>query len=389
MGRSWLPKQLVLYARRWHTPFALLIPISVIAGLAMVGGFALNLVQAQSVRPLFLSASASSLLPSANIKASLPPRLPLAAQRAAKASAMSKTAAPLAPAQLPSSQPTAAQPAQQPAAEPAPPAPQSPWGVQQATCPDPSSQLLTETLESRVTVVPIVVHVLLPPCYDPAHYAYPTLYLIHGTAYEQGGWLVHGIVELSELQMGLGMLPPFIIVMPGADMRAGTASRYSWTNGGDQSYDAFFVQELMPFVEERFSTWRTREGRAIGGISRGGYWSVEIGFAHPDLFDTIGGHSPSVHSMLVGVPPDFSMLYWAQSIEALRQKRIWIDAGDRDWARVDARKLADDLAAQNIPFQLSFGDGNHEDAYWTSRLAEYLAFYSATWPHQPRPIATP
>ncbi len=343
---------------------------------------------------------ADQMLHTLEVDPATPPRPPLSVQRLAAASVMFAGASAL---EQRASFETETQPAaasDDPASHiasadrPAPDTAESAspafsWGVQQSTCPNPSSQLLTETIESDITAAPIVVHVLLPPCYDPERYEYPTLYLIHGTAYEQGGWFVHGIVELTELQMGLGVLPPFIIVMPGADMRAGEASRYSWTNGGPKSYEAFFVNELVPLVEERFSTWRASEGRAIGGISRGGYWSVEIGFAHPELFNTIGGHSPSVHSLLVGVPPGFTMLYWADSIEALRQKRIWIDAGTRDWARVDAQKLADDLSAQDIPFQLSFGDGGHEDDYWTSRLAEYLAFYSAGWPLQPRPRATP
>ncbi|MCS7324043.1 MAG: alpha/beta hydrolase-fold protein [Anaerolineae bacterium] len=248
-----------------------------------------------------------------------------------------------------------------------------------AACPSPRSQVVTEVLESRITAAPIVVHVYLPPCYAPEHQRYPVLYLIHGTAYEQGGWFVHGLPQVAETQMAIGALPPFVIVMPGADMRAGERSRYSWTNGGQGSYEDFFVNELMPFIETRYSVMTNREGRAIGGISRGGYWAIEIAFAHPDLFSAVGGHSPSVFTMLVGVPEDFSMLSWAPSVEALRGLRIWIDAGDRDWARVDAKKLAADLDAAGVPYTLDIGAGSHVDDYWTERLAEYLAFYAAEW----------
>jgi enterochelin esterase-like enzyme len=252
------------------------------------------------------------------------------------------------------------------------------------TCANPTGQLVTEVLQSKVTVVPIVVHVYLPPCYDPQHYVYPTLYLIHGTAYEQGGWLRNGITRVADVQMSLGVLPPFIIVMPGADMRAGEASKYSWTNRGRGSYEDFLVNELVPYIEANYSTWASREGRAIGGISRGGYWAIEIAFAHPDLFSVVGGHSPSVFSKLVGIPPNFSMLNYAPSVDALRALRIWLDSGDRDWARWDMKKLTDDLDAAGVPYTVDIGSGGHEDDYWTSRVPEYLAFYAADWPRAAR-----
>ncbi|GIV85816.1 MAG: hypothetical protein KatS3mg052_2823 [Candidatus Roseilinea sp.] len=252
------------------------------------------------------------------------------------------------------------------------------------SCPQPAGQIITETLDSDITVVPITVHIYLPPCYDPERYAYPTLYLIHGTAFEQGGWLYNGVPRVADVQMSLGVLPPFIIVMPGADMRAGEASRYSWTNTGPGSYDDFVVNELLPYIDQNYSTWANREGRAIGGISRGGYWSIEIAFAHPDLFSAVGGHSPSVFTRLVGVPPNFSMLSMARSIDALRDLRIWLDSGDADWAKVDMRKLMDDLDAAGVPYHAEIGEGGHEDSYWTSRVPDYLAFYAASWPHAPR-----
>ncbi len=252
------------------------------------------------------------------------------------------------------------------------------------SCPQPTGQLITETLDSNVTVVPITVHIYLPPCYDPERYAYPTLYLIHGTAFEQGGWLYDGVPRVADVQMSLGVLPPFIIVMPGADMRAGEASKYSWTNTGPGSYDDFVVNELLPYIDQNYSTWADREGRAIGGISRGGYWSIEIAFAHPDLFSAVGGHSPSVFTKLVGVPPNFSMLSMARSIDALRDLRIWLDSGDADWAKVDMRKLMGDLDAAGVPYYAEIGKGGHEDSYWTSRVPDYLAFYSASWPRVPR-----
>jgi enterochelin esterase-like enzyme len=251
-------------------------------------------------------------------------------------------------------------------------------------CPVPTGTIVTETIDSNVTVLPITVHIYLPPCYNAQEYEYPALYLIHGTEFEQGGFIENGLPRLAELQMGVGTLPPFIIVMPGADMRAGDASKYSWTNWGDGSYSDFFVNELVPFVDSKYSTWKHKEGRAIGGISRGGYWSVEIGFSHPELFSAVGGHSPSTGTMLVNMPAGFTMIQTAKSIEDLRTLRIWLDAGGDDWARVDAKNLAAELDENNVSYSLSIGQGIHEDAYWISRFTDYLNFYAQDWPRMAR-----
>jgi len=258
----------------------------------------------------------------------------------------------------------------------------------QTSCPKPVGQVLTHTLSSAITAAPITVNVYVPPCYNPNEYTYPTLYLIHGTAFEQGGWLFDGVPRVADIGMSLGTLPPFIIVMPGADMRAGDASKYSWSNTGNQSYEGFVVKELVPYIDARYSTWASREGRAIGGISRGAYWSIEIGFSNPDKFSTVGGHSPSVYTQLVGMPDHFSMLDTAKSRTALHSLRIWLDAGSDDWARIDMNKLTDDLDEAGVTYRSSIGNGAHEDAYWTSRVPEYLSYYAQSWPVKAR-VARP
>ncbi|MEM4658547.1 MAG: hypothetical protein QXX77_09035, partial [Candidatus Methanosuratincola sp.] len=53
------------------------------------------------------------------------------------------------------------------------------------------------------------------------------------------------------------------------------------------------------------------------------------------------------------------------------------------------KKLMDDLDAAGVPYYAEIGEGGHEDDYWTSRVPDYLAFYSASWPHIPRARSSP
>ena len=54
------------------------------------------------------------------------------------------------------------------------------------------------------------------------------------------------------------------------------------------SYDAI----LLDLLEQTEGRYRTNGARAIGGISRGGFWAYHLGLRFPYDFVAIGGHSP-------------------------------------------------------------------------------------------------
>ena len=131
----------------------------------------------------------------------------------------------------------------------------------------------------------------LPPCYE--HYqdrAYPVLYLLHGWPMNESHWKNLGIVAIADAWVSQNLSGPFIIVLPGVTDSDG---RYVHSSGGDNSFEGMLVAELSPLIERTYRTWNTPAGRAIGGISRGGVWSLEIGLRYPELFGIVGGQSPS------------------------------------------------------------------------------------------------
>jgi enterochelin esterase-like enzyme len=269
--------------------------------------------------------------------------------------------------------------------------PSIPASVTQASATNGCStgQLITETIQSTVLGLSLPVHVYLPPCYDGERYSYPALYLIQGSAFALGEWVVDGVPAVANEQMSKGTLAPFIVVMPGSDLNASSGGKYLYSSSGKGSWEDFMVNELVPMIEAKYSTWASREGRAIGGISRGGYWSLQIAFTHPDMFSAVGGHSPSITSnMLIGTPANFSMLSFVKSMDSLKDMRISLDAGATDWAQAGVSKLSSDLDAQGITYTVSSGDGGHEDAYWSSRVPDYLTFYAANWPKEPHAKTT-
>lgn len=217
-----------------------------------------------------------------------------------------------------------------------------------------------------------VVH--LPPCYDQyPTTAFPTLYLLHGWPMNEQHWDSLGMDELADDWIGRGLSGPFIIVMPGVTDWEG---RYVNSSGGAGSFEGMLVDELMPRVESAYRVLKTPEGRAIGGISRGGVWSLEIGMRHPELFMTLAGHSPA---LAVNNPPlSYDPFYLAQT--GLPGQRVYLDAGDLDWSRGGAVELREVLLAAGADVTYEVHEGAHVDELWHGGLADYLAFYTAVWP---------
>lgn len=257
-------------------------------------------------------------------------------------------------------------------------------------CVGQTGTLVTDTLRSELVSRPLPVHVWLPPCHDPVAHKYPALYLIQGSAYLLGQWLVHGAPQAAELLIGGGTVEPFIIVMPGSDMWVTGQGKYMWSQSGPNSWETVIADELVPMIERKYGARPDRDSRAIGGISRGGYWSIEIGFARPDVFGTVGAHSPAIsRDILIGEGSGFSMLNYAKSVDDLRTQRIWLDAGDGDWARTGMDELAGQLRSRGVAFVRTLGKGGHVDGYWTSRIDDYIAFYSRGWSYSASRAAMP
>ncbi|MBX3058784.1 MAG: hypothetical protein KF770_20155, partial [Anaerolineae bacterium] len=125
--------------------------------------------------------------------------------------------------------------------------------------------------------------------------------------------------------------------------------------------------------------WAEPAGRAIGGLSRGGYWSLEIAFRHPEMFVSVGGHSAALIDSYAG--PDINPQYTGLSND-LGDLRIYLDIGDRDYLRPNTEQLHQDMTAQGIPHTWVLNEGAHEDSYWPQHLTDYLLWYAEPWPRE-------
>ena len=264
-----------------------------------------------------------------------------------------------------------------PSSTPTPPATAQPSPTAFA-CQDRAGLVIESSFYSAITGGEVAYDIYLPPCFYDTFRRYPYVILLHGTGYDQTMWEQLGAPVDVDQGVNKGTLPPMVLVMPDGD----PLSELNDAPEG-QSYEDVILNELIPTVEADFCLWGSREGRAIGGISRGGFWAFSIALRHPDLFSALGGHSP--HFEIDNAPPAINPLDLATSANLIKLPlRIYMDNATNDYVGANAIQMSEILRERGIEHQYLINPtGNHDMDYWSAHTAEYLSFYGQAWPYDP------
>ena len=236
--------------------------------------------------------------------------------------------------------------------------------AQDVACNDVGT-LSRETYASPVGNQERRFHIYLPPCYDSTAERYPLLMLLHGSNADDLQWPLLGFLQSLETAISEGRSAPMIVLMPFGGAVANDNSFH-----GD-SYDQILLR-LLSIVSERY---RVGDARAIGGVSRGGFWAYHLGLRYPDQFVAIGGHSPFFDAD--HVPAAYNPLNLAATLPADTHLKLWLDRGTNDYAAPGIEQMHVNLQARRVPHEyLVYPGGDHSEASWSRSIDEYLAFYS-------------
>jgi len=154
--------------------------------------------------------------------------------------------------------------------------------------------LVTTPSLAKSSTTPLRVNVLLPAGYrEDESRRYPVLYALPGTSNLADVWLTN--IDTIKLTARL----PLIIVMPDGTFNADGGGFYTnWvdqtTKYGIANWETFHTAELVPWIDRNFRTIPNRTGRAIVGISQGGFGSMSYAARHPDLFGEAASFSGAV-----------------------------------------------------------------------------------------------
>jgi len=274
------------------------------------------------------------------------------------------------------------------------------------------SRIDCNALQSRILKRPVRYCVYLPSGYDAAakQRRYPVLYFLHGlgdneqTLFNSGGWTLLDDLR-SQHKMG-----DFLIVAP-------EARRSFYINSADGSvrYSDFFLQEFMPLIEKKYSLRPGRQGRAISGISMGGYGALRFAFAYPQLFSAVSAQSAalitqspqeldgaegtgvpilSVLAPVFGRPIDVRhwnennpLLLARKNAAALQRMAIYFNCGQQDNYGFErgAAELHEELAKEHVKHEYHAYPGDHSLTYFLSHFAEVMEFHSKAFGLSPQP----
>jgi enterochelin esterase-like enzyme len=231
------------------------------------------------------------------------------------------------------------------------------------------------------------VDVYLPPGYaSHPHRRYPVLYLLHGVPGRPGAFLQTvrmGVVE-DEL-VALGRARPLILVMPFGS--TGSFTDEEWANGvrRGQGWETFVARDLVHAIDTRYRTIRRASGRALAGLSEGGYGAINIALHHPREFRVV--ESWSGYERAADVAAIFGhrrllldrntpLLTLGGAAPALRRAHVffWFYSGTDDRFRRQNLAFANELRRARVPFRFFLVRGGHNWALWRGNAARaYLA----------------
>jgi putative tributyrin esterase len=268
-----------------------------------------------------------------------------------------------------------------------------------AAAPVPALSDDCRSVPSQILGRSVDVCVVLPSDYSTSSSRrFPVLYYLHGLFENEHSWIERGGQGILEGLNQSGETGEFIVVLPD-----GGKSFYVNSIDGRERYEDFFIQELVPWVDQNFRTNSTRDARGIAGDSMGGYGSLHLGMRHPDLFGSVSAQSAALLAKLPNPLPTegrwgfyakilqepfgspLNESYWesnspltlAEAAARFSGLKLYFDCGTQDRYGFDegAKDLDKILTAKRFPHEFHMREGGHGWSYLSQYMKYPLIFH--------------
>ena len=251
------------------------------------------------------------------------------------------------------------------------------------------------TLHSAALGRDVSCAVHLPPSYAEGAKTYPVVYALHGLFESSQFWQRRGLAPILDDLWARHVLPEFVVV-------AVDGGNSFFLNSPQGAYEDLVTKDAIEYAESTYRVRRERAGRALFGVSMGGYAALRIALSHPELFAAAATHSAMLLSgpprpgqgadpyqlaafaRVFGEPPDLALwkandpLDWAQKATPSSVPALSFDCGDHDRYGLGAghEELHRRLQARGIAHEFALRPGDHGYEYVRSVLPSSLEFLS-------------
>ncbi len=162
----------------------------------------------------------------------------------------------------------------------------------------PRGSIVTEMIYSNEFQCLHRVMMYLPPqYYAEPNRRFPVLYLQHGHGENETAWINQGKIHYvcDELIFDKKMTPMIIVMSNGMNFRAtSNALLLDFAIG----FERMLIQEILPFIDNRYRTLCNKENRGMAGLSMGSLQTSIITMKNQDLFSCVGLFSGFVQNPL-------------------------------------------------------------------------------------------
>src|SRR5882672_6441367 len=248
----------------------------------------------------------------------------------------------------------------------------------------------TVQFQSKLVNATLPYNVILPPDYRASTATrYPVLYLLHGLGGHYSDWVTRSNIADYAAQYRM------IVVTP-----EGNDSWYVDSGGGStDKYETYILKELIPDLDRRYRTIQARYGRAVAGLSMGGYGAIKYGLKYPNTF-VFAGSMSGAFGVTRYTEKEMGGANWepflkifgpvgsetrkandvfeiARGLSTARVRSLpyfYFDCGTEDAGQhFNAnRELSLIFVEKKIPHEYRELPGNHSWAYWDEQVQEVL-----------------
>lgn len=246
----------------------------------------------------------------------------------------------------------------------------------------PHGELHTLSYHSSALNTERQLYVWTPPGMEKMTKLLPVVYFWHGFGDSGLSAVVQGrIPQIMDNLLAEKKIVPMLVVMPDTETDAPgivpedyvpAERRKVFYPRNAEAADREFMQDIIPLISQRYHVREDAEGRALAGLSQGGYQALVSGMSHLNQFRWLASFSGVTTET---VPNQAVSAQLAQPQQVNQQlKNFTLAIGERDSVTgADIAGLKKQLEQQGIHFDYdAYPQLGHEMAVWRPAWIKFV-----------------